>query len=473
MNKILMSLALAATAAAGVSAQNYAEYGISDIDITRPVEQKLKVAMTVDPKNCHLQYTHSATITPVIVAKDGSARKALKSFTLAGKNAYYYMLRDDQTANLYRAGKGDAFHYSQDMDFEPWMNKAQLAMEVKKGCCGDETVALVPMADLDFSAPVFNPTYEYIQPKAVASKLFNLEGQAFINFRVGKSAIDPDYMTNQEELKKILNTINAVRDNKDAKVESISLTGYASPDGSYTTNARLAEARTLALKEYVRKQYAFPENLFITNSVPVDWEGLKAAVKKSGLADADKIIEFLNSDYPVEKRNEQLRKLFPDTYPFLLKNIYPGLRHTDYVVKYEVRKYTDVNEIKKVFKEHPQNLSLNEFFLAAQTYKPGTPEYNDIFDVAVRMYPKDPVANANAAIAAMNRGDLTTAEKFLSRAGNSSDVDYARGLLAAKKGDYDLAEKYLRNCTNPKAKDALAQIENIKNYKGAIQWIAQ
>lgn len=230
-----------------------------------------------------------------------------------------------------------------------------------------------------------------------------------------------------------------MRDNKDAKVKKISLCGYASPEGPYANNVRLAEGRTVALREYVRKQYEFPENLFSVSSVPEDWKGLREAVAKSELADKDQIIEFIDSDYPIEKRNDRLRQLFPDTYPYLLKYVYSGLRHTDYVVNYEVRKYTDIDEIRRVLKTRPQNLSLNEFFLAAQSYKPGTKEYNEVFDVAVRMYPKDPVANINAAMSAIDRGDLVGAQAFLDRVKGNPQADYARGILAAKKGDYQNA----------------------------------
>lgn len=474
MKKILMTMALAATLACGAAAQNVNGLGVYNIDVQRPTDTRLRVSMEVNPKNCHVTYTRSVEITPVIRANEGSLEKRLPSVTIAGKNAYYYNLREDGTPNLLKSGSDKVMNYQTDVDYEPWMEHSQLALDVRDtGCCGAEKAPenYVPVANLDYAKPSFNPVLEYVEPKAVASKLFNIQGRAFINFPVNKTEIYPDYMTNPEELKKVLGTIDVVRDNKDAKVKKIKLTGYASPEGPYANNVRLAQGRTEALREYVRKQYAFPENLFETTSVPEDWSGLREAVAKSELADAKAIVEFIDSDYPIEKRNDRLRALFPETYPFLLKNIYPGLRHTDYVITYEVRKYTDINEIREVLKKRPQNLSLNEFFLAANSYKPGSPEYNEVFDVAVRMYPDDPVANINAAMSAINRGDLTSAEQFLSRVGKNSEANYARGILAAKKGDYTLAKKYLKASSNPKANDALNQIERIENYKGAVTYI--
>lgn len=473
MNKIIMSMALAALAVVGAEAQNYTEYGISDISVTRPNEQTLKVTMSVNPRQCHMSYRKSATITPVIRATKGNDEVRLPSITMAGKNAYYYLLRDQEMPNLFKAGRDEATGYSSQVAFQPWMIHSQLVMEVENGCCGNETTATVPMANLDYAKPTFDATnaYEYVQPQAVGSKLFNESGSAFVNFVIGKSAIEPNFKNNAMELQKILTTINAVRDNKDAKVKKIELKGYASPDGPYATNVRLAESRTVALKDYVRAQYAFPENLYVTSTGPIDWDGLIKTVSESSLSDKDEIVEFLKSGYPVEKRNDQLRKLFPSSYRYLLENVYPPMRRTDYVVDYEVRKYTDVNEIREVMKTHPQNLSLNEFFLLSQSYDPGTAKYNEVFDVAVKYYPKDPVANINAAISAMNRGDLKAAEKYLRNAGNSSDANYARGLLAAQKGNYPEAISYLKSCNNPKAAGILKQIDKIQNYKGAVEWI--
>ena len=93
-----------------------------------------------------------------------------------------------------------------------------------------------------------------------------------------------------------------------------------------------------------------------------------------------------------------------------------------------------------------------------------------MFDVAVRMFPEDQVANINAASASISRGDLDSATKFLNRAGNSSEAEYVRGILDAKKGNYDSALSHFRKTKDPKAKDAIDQINRIQNYNGAVTY---
>lgn len=454
----------------GAAAVDSSDFRNADLSITRPTEQTMQVRMTLIPNEFNIKYNQDVTITPVIRQENGEVYKDLPSLTFAGRNAYYYDIRDGQQG-VYKRGSKEPVNYVQEFAYEPWMEHSRLEFRCTTGCCGKQKIQDVAMATMDYVAPEFIPTYTYVRPTAEGSKLFDIHGQAFINFPVNKTVIYPEYMTNPTELKKILNSIDAVRDNKDATVKHIGLTGYASPEGPYENNVRLAKGRTEALREYIRSQYNFPGNIFTTNSVPEDWEGLKAAVEKTALPDRDAILKFIDSGYPIEKRNDELRRLFPESYAYLLREVYPGLRHTDYVVNYEVRKYTDVNEIRRILKTRPQNLSLNEFFLCAQSYKPGTPEFDEVFDVAVRMYPDNPVANLNAGLSAISRGDLKSAETFLKRAGNSPDADYARGILAGKQGDYDKALTLLNKAGTPAAMQAAADIEKIQNYTGGVTYL--
>ena len=55
-------------------------------------------------------------------------------------------------------------------------------------------------------------------------------------------------------------------------------------------------------------------------------------------------------------------------------------------------------------------------YQVANSYPKGSKDFANVFDIAVRMYPNDPVANLNAAAAAIEQGDVKSAGKFLSMA---------------------------------------------------------
>lgn len=463
-------------ASAAVSAgQQVGRLGLADMSVSRQDSVTLNVGMTVKPSLCRLGRDQLMRVTPVLRSADGRFEKELPSYSIAGKNQYYHTIRSrGYEGDVFRSGSGNGGSYSYEIPWQDWMGTASLDFRTKTSACCGEPVSEsdIPVAEFDLVPPVIPAAadLEYLEPVAKEVKEYALEGRAYVNFPVNRTEIYPDYLNNPLELRKITNSIDTVRDNKDATIESITLTGYASPEGPYANNVRLAKGRTEAVRRYVSLLYDFAPSVYATASVPEDWAGLRESIEKSALPMRSRMLEFIDSDYPIEKRNDRFRQLFPADYDWLLKNVYPWLRHTDYLIKYTVRHYSDVEEIKKVIGTRPQNLSLDEFYLLAQSYPVGSPEYNEVFEVAVRMYPAEPVANLNAANSALSRGDMANAERYLLKAGESADADYARGMFYAKKKDYDRAITYLRKCGTPKAQSAIERVKALKGFKGSVKF---
>ena len=145
----------------------------------------------------------------------------------------------------------------------------------------------------------------------------------------------------------------------------------------------------------------------------------------------------------------------------MLQQFYPALRHTDYRIDYTIRTFSDVEEIKRIMAMQPQKLSLNEFYLVAGKYEPGTDEFTDVFETAVRMFPNDEVANLNAANAAIRRDDFATARRYLDKAGDSAEAVYARGALAVREGDIATARKYLTKAKEMGLEKATSTLEEL------------
>ena len=266
-------------------------------------------------------------------------------------------------------------------------------------------------------------------------------------------------------MQKIRNTIDVVSNDSDTYITSVFIKGYASPEASWATNTRLAKGRTEALKEYVRKLYEFPDTLMSTAYQPEDWDGLRRYVDTSALANKAGILAIINNDMNPDSKEYELKKRYPADYDFLYKNVYPGLRHSYYVVQYHVRTYSDVAESRRIMLTEPQKLSLRELFLVAQDCVPGSDEYNEVFAIAVRMFPNDATANLNAANTAMGLGDLKNALRYLDKAGDSAEAVYARAIYAALNVDYEGAAKLFAEAQQrgiAKAAEALKQLEEMK-----------
>ena len=128
----------------------------------------------------------------------------------------------------------------------------------------------------------------------------------------------------------------------------------------------------------MRELYHFPDSVILTSYEPEDWFGLEAYVDSTNLKNRDAILALIRSEMEPDAKEKVIKSTYPEDYRFLLQNVYPGLRHSDYVVQYVVRTYTDVAEIRRIMKTRPQKLSLRELYIAVQDLEPGSDEYNEL-----------------------------------------------------------------------------------------------
>ena len=173
--------------------------------------------------------------------------------------------------------------------------------------------------------------------------------------------------------------------------------------------------RTQALKEYVREHYNFDPEIMFTDYEPEDWEGLRLRLLDLDIPHRQEILQIVDSPMEPDPKNAEIQKRYPAEYKFLLDSIYPALRHSDYTVKYRIRTFVDIEELKAVYATNPANLRPVDFQRIAATYPSDSPEYEQVYLKAVELYPNDPEANLNA--------------------GDSPEAVFTRATLAAANGD--------------------------------------
>ncbi len=419
--------------------------------------QYMTVGMTMDLSDVKVEGNRAVLLTPRIV--NGADSVELPSVGIYGRRRYFYYVRNNESMLTgmdeitYRAAnKPDSVVYKQVLPYEDWMNGASLTVDRREyGCCStilDEQTGTYGSYAEQIVEMKFFPDLVYVRPEAEAQKTRALEGSANIDFPVNQTAIHPDYRRNTVELGKIRSTIDSVRSDRDITITSVWLKGYASPDGPYANNRKLAIGRTEALKDYIGKLYNFDGELIDTDYEAEAWDELRRYVAQSTLKHKEEILAIIDSDSEPDQKERKIKNTYREEYRFLLENCYPSLRHTDYRIAYTIRDYSDVEEIERVLHSRPQNLSLNEFNLVAQRYEPGSEAFTEVYETAVRMYPSDPTANLNAANAAMLRGANAAAERYLAKAGDSAEAVYARGALAIRNEQYDAAREYLRRAAD-------------------------
>lgn len=407
----------------------------------------LTVKMNLDLNKLDVDANRAVLLTPRLV--NGTDSLDLPAVGIYGRRRYYYYVRNGigsisgESETIYRASsKPDSVAYNNLAEYEKWMDGATLKFHRSDWGCCHEIVAEYE-GILGRHREAFFPELIFVQPKAEIMKSRSLSGSAYIDFPVDQTVIYPDYRRNTTELGKIQATIDSVRNDKDVTITSVWLKGFASPESPYKHNTELAIGRTAALKKHIGQLYHFADSIIQTDYEPEDWAGLRRYVEQSNINYRAEILTLIDSDMEPDAKEAKIKRTYPNEYRFMLQNFYPALRHTDYRIDYNIRKFNKVEEIKRIMAEQPQKLSLNEFYLVAGKYEPGTDEFTDVFETAVRMFPNDEIANLNAANAAIRRDDFATARRYLDKAGDSAEAVYARGALAIREKDYDTARRYL------------------------------
>jgi len=305
------------------------------------------------------------------------------------------------------------------------------------------------------------PTLSLIAPNREEEKLRHIDGTAYLDFPVSETTIYPNYRKNQEELNRIKATVDSALFDQSIQLLSINLHGYASPESPLSNNRRLATGRTAALANYLKNEYGFNDNNFITESTPEDWENLRifidqcdrlddnraplkaergkriSKVDKSVITHREELLRVIDNHMELDNKEEMLKRVGNGKpYKWLLENIYPGLRHTDYTIEYKVQDY-QVKDAKRLIYTHPEALSVEEIYQLALTYPEKSDNRYDALVIAARQYPENKVANYNAAVACIQSKRLKSAKKYLEHAGNTPETEYLRVVIDAMEGRID------------------------------------
>ncbi len=429
-------------------------------------DDEVSVSMTIDAATLRPGRNREYTLTPVLYSPDGRDSVCFEPVTVAGRSLYILHERQGDTGllHVYRAGRKDGIAYSQRGASPQWLDSARLDVAVDvRNCCDVSRLPSIPLGRCQ--VPTLRPVIDFGKPlpvnKDLGHKTDTLKGRAYINFPVNRTELYPEYMNNPAELRKIIATIDSVKNDRDLTVDSIFIKGYASPEGSYANNVRLAKGRTATLKDYVEDMYAFPKGLIRTSYEAEDWEGLREWVEASTIANREGILSIIDSDLAPDPKNTAIQTRYPRQYAMLLADVYPTLRHSDYSIYYTIRTFTDPREIIALTRTAPGKLNEQEVAYALSTLTVGSPEYYDLYETAARIFPKNREFCLGAANAAIARGDYRGAESYLDRAGDSARAVYTRGVVAAMQQDYAKARKLYEQAESLGAPYAAEALRNL------------
>lgn len=320
--------------------------------------------------------------------------------------------------------------------------------------------------------------------------------EAGIKFLVNQANLRKSELQNNsiQEFVRMLKRIN--QDRERLNLRNVEVKAYASPEGGFAFNDKLANKRQATGETYVKGQLKANK---ISTGIDAgytaqDWDGFQRLVQASNIQDKDVILRVLSMYKDPQERETQIRNM-SEGFRELAFAILPELRRARLIINYETIGRSD-DEIIAQYKQDASKLTADELlYLAtlvdeneqakvyettAKLYDKDYRAYNNLATLAIKKGDKETAlryleqalridSNASEALANMgllylSEGNIEEAERNIARSANANTTQYAVGALALAKGNYADAEKILAEKESNLA--ALAQILN-KNYAEA------
>jgi tetratricopeptide (TPR) repeat protein len=334
-------------------------------------------------------------------------------------------------------------------EYQPDMAKSELelAFEVTQGSkqytlprvkVADGVIATAALAD----AATVNPASSADAFQRVINEQYAADIKFLINTaNVRANQLNTDAMT---ELQKEI--VNANGDTSRV-IKEINIKSYASPDGSYDFNNKLAGERETNTKSYVNNQLKkdkvteFGE--LTAQFTAEDWEGFQKLVSQSNIQDKELILSVLSMYKDPEQREQELRNL-SNVFENLADEILPQLRYSRITASIDVIGKSD-SEINNLVDTNPSALSVEELLYAA-TLTDDNSRRMKIYEYATKQYPNDYRTWNNLGLSQYVAKDYSAAkssfEKAAKLAPTSSEAQMNLGLVELLNGNYSTANKY-------------------------------
>lgn len=278
-----------------------------------------------------------------------------------------------------------------------------------------------------------------------------------IDFELGKAEIKPDLNNNQQEISRIKATLASLLENETYDLDSIIISATASPEGSYSNNASLAQRRSEAVSgffsSYIReysdsllesggismnldgsdmKHIGQTQQVRLSpRSIPENWEDLYDLVSSDPFLNVDQkqAYQQICSIKDPDKREKALQG--ESYYGYLKDAVYPRLR----TVKFNFYLHR-----KGMVKDTIHTTAIDStYMLGVQTLR------NMDYHGALALL--SPYRDFNTAVAYIGTDRNANALEILEKLEATAEVNYLLAILYSRTGQAEKAvDRYLHSC---------------------------
>ena len=304
------------------------------------------------------------------VLTDGNYRVSLPAVVIEGKGnkisrmrrEWAYGVGETYGAGAIHASNGSVVNYHTTVEAQRWMHGGQLRMEgVLNGCCASlndrEAMLAGKLYLYDDPQPVeivtevrkFAPKsigdslsmiFPFVLPESMFDpddpfKIYDDErdNSMIVFFHQGKQDVVYEYRNNYRTLTNLRAAVEMLISDSSSKVERMMVAGFASPEGTYEVNDRLAYNRAAAVRRYILNTTGMKDDQVQVYNGSVDWRGLYLLAERSNMPYKGEVLDILNN-VPVwggdgrPGRLDRLKSLHNgEPYRYMYEEFFPMLRN--------------------------------------------------------------------------------------------------------------------------------------------------
>ncbi len=504
LNISFLVVLVAAFALSGCSGLNKMKKNASDINLKATPEvvemHGGNVDIAIDARFPEKYFNTKAVVVATPVLKTPTGDIEFEPITLQGEK----VTANNKVINYKAGGK---MSYKGSLPYENGMKLSELVVNLVASK-GSKSVAFEPikLADGVIATPllVMPKEAEPIVIKDNFQRIVPETYEADIHFSINRADVKSGEKKS-DDIAALKEQVKAANAKDNIELRGVDISAFASPDGEYDFNDKLAGNRSKTAAKFFKKELqglevnqAEQESFFNMMSKAEDWDGFKELVGKSSIQDKDLILRVLSMYNDPAVREKEIKNIAA-AYTELADEILPQLRRSKLIVNADVIGKSD-EEIMKLAASSTKELNIEELLYAAtltekldmqnsiyQAAADQNPKsyraWNDLgmtfiqmgeydkgksaIEKASGLYGKSPEVLNNLGVIALSEGDFGKAEGlFRSAAGAGNEVDHNLGIINVNKGNYKQAvSNFGSSCL---FNSALAQTLN-KDYSGALK----
>lgn len=276
-------------------------------------DKQITLSMTLNLDNLQMPTNNQFVLTPTISTADGDV--AMPKIVVNGNRQHIMQQRNRHNnygADAYIVkrtnGKPQQIEYLRSTTYDKRLANYKVLMSEDLCGCGDN------LANKQYELMEYRrPTAKFVRPEVVAEKIRELDKRAYIDFPVNRTELNPLYRRNPEQLDSIIKTINTLKEDKNLTVLAVNIHGFASPEGHFDNNDRLAKGRAQTLTQYVQRMVQLDEGIFTVSHTAEDWDGLRKFIAESNMEHKQQILDLANdTSLKEDEREAKIKAVYPD-----------------------------------------------------------------------------------------------------------------------------------------------------------------